>query len=148
MCLLKGGVMKNCWGLGTILFVLMCLASTAAFAEVVVIANKDVSETSMSKDKVKQIFLGKVVKWQDGSRIHFVTLKGDSHKDFLKEYIGRSEAQYKTYWKKILFTGKGSMPKSFDTEEEMAQYVANTAGAIGYVSTNAATENVATITVN
>ena len=140
--------MKNCWGLGTILLVLMCLASTAAFADVVVIANKNVSETSMSKDKVKQIFLGKVVKWQDGSRIHFVTLKGDSHKSFLKEYIGRSEAQYKTYWKKILFTGKGSMPKSFDTEQEMAQYVANTKGAIGYISKNTAAENVASISVN
>ena len=33
--------MKNCWGLGTILLVLMCLASTAAFADVVVIANKN-----------------------------------------------------------------------------------------------------------
>lgn len=140
--------MKNCWGLGTILLVLMCLASTAAFAEVVVIANKNVSETSMSKDKVKQIFLGKVVKWQDGSRIRFVTLKGDSHKSFLKEYIHRSEAQYKTYWKKILFTGKGSMPKSFDTEQEMAQYVANTKGAIGYISKNTAAENVASISVN
>lgn len=140
--------MKNCWGLGTILLVLMCLASTAAFADVVVIANKNVSETSMSKDKVKQIFLGKVVKWQDGSRIRFVTLKGDSHKSFLKEYIGRSEAQYKTYWKKILFTGKGSMPKSFDTEQEMAQYVANTKGAIGYISKNTAAENVASISVN
>jgi len=140
--------MKNCWGLGTILLVLMCLASTAAFADVVVIANKNVSETSMSKDKVKQIFLGKVVKWQDGSRIRFVTLKGDSHKSFLKEYIGRSEAQYKTYWKKILFTGKGSMPKSFATEQEMAQYVANTKGAIGYISKNTVAENVASISVN
>ena len=135
-------------GLGTILFVLLCLASTAAFADVVVIANKNVPETSMSKERVKNIFLGKVVKWQDGSRIRFVTLKGDSHKSFLKEYIGRSEAQYKTYWKKILFTGKGSMPKSFDTEQEMAQYVANTKGAIGYISKNTAAENVASISVN
>lgn len=140
--------MKNCWGFGTILFVLICLASTAAFADVVVIANKNVSETSMTKDKVKNIFLGKIVKWQDQSRIHFVTLKGDVHKNFLKEYIGRSETQYKTYWKKILFTGKGSMPKTFKTEQEMTQYVANTEGAVGYINKNTASENVVTISVN
>ena len=140
--------MKNCWGLGTILFVLICLASTAAFADVVVIANKNVSETSMTKDKVKNIFLGKIVKWQDSSRIHFVTLKGDVHKSFLKEYIGRSTNQYKTYWKKVLFTGKGSMPKTFSTEQEIIQYVANTEGAVGYINKNTASENVATISVN
>lgn len=140
--------MKNCWGIGTILFVLICLASTAAFAEVVVIANNGVSETSMTKEKIKNIFLGKIVKWQDGGRIHFVTLKGDVHKDFLKAYVGRNASQYKTYWKKIMFTGKGSMPKTFSTEQEMVQYVANTEGAIGYIDKNTATENVKTISVN
>jgi ABC-type phosphate transport system substrate-binding protein len=33
-----------------------------------------------------------------------------------------------------VFTGKGSMPKSFASDAEVVKYVSTTKGAIGYVS--------------
>jgi ABC-type phosphate transport system substrate-binding protein len=41
------------------------------------------------------------------------------------------------YFRTLVFTGKGSPPKSFATTDEIIQYVANTEGAIGYVSLDA-----------
>ena len=140
--------MKNAFVLIFLMLVMLCLTSTTSFAEVLIIANNNVSEDSISKDAVKDIFLGKTVKWSDKSNISFVILKNDVHKAFLKEYIKRSSSQYGNYWKKMVFTGKGREPREFDTEKELVQYVAETEGAIGYVSQGAERKNVKTINVN
>jgi ABC-type phosphate transport system substrate-binding protein len=47
-----------------------------------------------------------------------------------------------------VFTGQGSMPKTFDTESALMEYVAATPGAIGYVGASAANhEGVKTLAV-
>lgn len=125
-----------------------CLVAGYALAEVVVIANKGVSQDSLTKDEIKNIFLGKMVKWPDNSSIHFVTSKADVHGAFLKMYINRSTSQFRNYWRKMVFTGKGQKPKAFQSDEELIQYVSETQGAIGYVGKDAALKNVKTITVN
>jgi hypothetical protein len=34
----------------------------------------------------------------------------------------------------VVFTGQGAMPKTFDSESALIEYVADTPGAVGYVS--------------
>jgi ABC-type phosphate transport system substrate-binding protein len=140
--------MKNTFVVIFLMLVMLCLGSTTSFADVLIIANKNVSEDSISKEEVKNIFLGKTVKWLDKSSISFVILKNDVHKDFLKEYIKRSSSQYGNYWKKMVFTGKGSKPKAFETEKDLVRYVAETKGAIGYINKGTEMMNVKTINVN
>jgi len=140
--------MKKCLLFLLVLVFLFSQGSAAALAEVILISNKSVSASSLSENDVQDIFLGKTAKWPDGSKIHFVTLKGDVHKDFLKQYIKRTESQYNTYWKKMLFTGKGNRPKEFDSEKEMIDWVASTEGAIGYVSKSTGAGSAKVISVN
>jgi ABC-type phosphate transport system substrate-binding protein len=59
---------------------------------------------------------------------------GAPHKALLQEYMGKSDQALRTYLKSLVFTGKGSMPKSFGSDAEIVKYVASTKGAIGYVS--------------
>jgi hypothetical protein len=140
--------MKKTVFLALLISVMLCLASTTSFAEILIIANQNVHENSLSNEEVKQIFLGKTVKWGDGSGIQFAVLKGDFHKTFLKEYIKRSSSQYNNHWKMMVFTGKGMKPTAFETEKEMVQYIAETDGAVGYVSQRTEIGNVKTIDVN
>ncbi|MBW1898141.1 MAG: hypothetical protein JRI61_03685, partial [Deltaproteobacteria bacterium] len=126
--------MKNTFVVTFLMLVMLCMASTTSFAEVLIIANKNVSEDSISKEGVKKIFLGKTVKWDDKSSISFVVLKSDVHKAFLKEYIKRSSSQYTNHFKMMVFTGKGRKPRAFDTEKDLIRYVAATEGAVGYIS--------------
>jgi len=140
--------MKNTFVVTFLMLVMLCLASTNSFAEVLIVANKNVSQDSLSKEEVQNIFLGKTVKWVDKSNITFVVLKNDVHKDFLKEYIKRSTSQYGNYWKKMVFTGKGRKPIAFETEKELVQYVAETEGAVGYIHKGTEMMNVKTIKVN
>ena len=120
----------------------VCMASG-----VVVIANKSVSDTTLTKSDLSNIYLGKKSAWSDGSKINFVVLAGNTHAAFLKDYIGRTESQFNTFWKKQIFTGKGSPPKELNSDQAMVDFVAQTAGAIGYVSAGADVSKVKIITI-
>lgn len=115
--------------------ILTIFFSSTAFAEnIIIICNKKVAETVLDKDGVIKIFMGKKTEWQDHQKIKFVIMKkGSIHKEFLKQYIGKSSSQFRNYWRKKVFTGKGRAPKKIDSPEAMIQYVAETNGAIGYI---------------
>jgi ABC-type phosphate transport system substrate-binding protein len=116
--------------------------------DVVIICNKGVSDTSLSKDDIKNIYLGKKSSWSDNTKITFVTLSdSDIQKSFLKEYINKTPSQFNTYWKKLVFTGKGKMPKSFDSDADLIDFVSKTDGALGYVSASSESDDVKVIKV-
>jgi hypothetical protein len=113
--------------------VLSCAAMHAQ--NVVVIVNSAVRATAASSDDIREIFAGEKSSLGDGSRVTPVTLKGGpAHEAFLKEYVGKGDAAFRTGWRNLVFTGQGSMPKMFDSEVALVDYVAATPGAIGYVS--------------
>ena len=128
--------------------IVFALVAGAAHADVLIIANKDVKDTAITKADLKEIFLGKKVQWKDNTKIRFAILKeSDPHKTFLRTYINKSTQQYSNYWRKMVFTGKGRIPKSFATSSEMMKYVSSTNGAIGYVGSSTKPANVNTINV-
>jgi ABC-type phosphate transport system substrate-binding protein len=105
--------------------------------DVFIIANKEVPDDSLTRNDIKGIFLGEKVLWNNQQKITFVILKTKAHEDFLEKYIGNTPAQYRNYWKKMVFTGKSKSPRAFDTAEEIIEYVANTGGAVGYIPSEA-----------
>ncbi|RLC09926.1 MAG: hypothetical protein DRI57_21225 [Deltaproteobacteria bacterium] len=124
----------------------MVAFSSAAYADVIIIANKDVPENTLSRKEIKEIFFGKRVQWSDHRKIHVTTLKDTViHKMFLKQYLNKSHAKWKSYWKRMIFTGRGVPPKSVRTEAELIEYIAETKGAVGYVSSEGIPDDSETI---
>ena len=116
--------------------------------DLVIITNENVPTSVLSKDDIKQIFLGKKTTWDNGEKIIFVVQTGtDANTSFLKTYILKNAYQFDIYWKKQVFTGKGKAPKSFSSEQELVQFVSQTPGAIGYVSSGTDIGKVKTILV-
>ncbi|MBN1782173.1 hypothetical protein JW948_13655 [bacterium] len=114
-----------------------CLLILPLFAQndFVMIINKNIQETSINRSSAESIFLGKKSRWTDGTKIVPVTLKeGELHESFIREIVKKSTNAYMNYWRKMIFTGKGVMPVSFDNEKDLIEYVGRTDGAIGYVS--------------
>ena len=64
---------------------------------------------------------------------------GAAHEAFLKDYVGKTDSALETYYRSLVFTGKGSMPKTFATDAEVVAFVEKTKGAIGYVATGTST---------
>lgn len=109
-------------------------AETSSTPEaIVIISHKDVSD-SLKKSDIEQIFLGKKTRWANDAAIYFAVLTEESvYQTFLKDYINKTTIQYTNYWKKQVFTGKGRMPKSFSTSQDIIKFVAETPGAISFV---------------
>lgn len=111
--------------------------ATLAQAEVAVIVNPGAS-AAPAQAQVANIFLGK-----DKS------LKGVDQKDWNptkeKFYAGvanKNEAQLKSYWSGLVFTGKGQPLPSVAGDAEVVAKVAAEADAIGYVDKAAVTDQV------
>jgi ABC-type phosphate transport system substrate-binding protein len=105
-----------------------------ARAQVVVIANSGVAVGDVSKAELHDIFTGASSSLKGGGQVTPVLLKqGATHESFLELYVGKSDSAFRASWRSLLFSGQGVMPKTLDTDTAVVEYVAHTAGAIGYV---------------
>ncbi|NLD36831.1 MAG: hypothetical protein GX654_08180 [Desulfatiglans sp.] len=119
------------------LFFIFFYTGSAVASEYIIIANESVQGDAISNNDAAQIFIGKKRAWENGDTIVPVTLtNGTTHENFLKEVVNKSPLQFKTYWKNVVFTGKGQALKNFDSESDLVSFVVNTKGAIGYISSN------------
>lgn len=129
----------------------LVLASSAisAGAGEIVIGHPDLGLTSIKAETVKNVFLGKTTKLDNGVKVSFGILKeGPAHENFLGGVVGKTPSQFLSYWRKLAFSGKGTMPEEFESEDALVAYVKTTPGAIGYVSDSAATAGVAVLTLD
>ena len=136
--------------LAGVFVMLASMVGTAWAGDIVVVANKGIGESSLSKKEIQSIFLGKK-KSLGGTTVQLAILKGnakDVHGRFLKTYVKKSPSKFKNYYKKLVFTGKGKEPKSFASEASLLAFVARTNGAIGYASADAVTHQVKTMRIS
>ena len=126
----------------------MAAAAVPVWAEVAVVANASVGVNEISVDELKRVFLGAKSSLGDGGTVEPVLMQsGAAHVAFLKDYIGKTDAALRNHFKSLVFTGRGSMPKSFSTDADVVAYVAKTKGAIGYVGNAAAAAGVKRLAV-
>jgi TonB family protein len=121
---------------------------SAQAANVKIIANPSVRAESISAAEVRSVFLEERNSLRDGTHVEPVLATGGpAHAEFLKEYLGQSDNSLQDYYRTLVFTGKGLMPKVLRTDEDIVAYVARTRGAIGYVSSAAALDGVKALAV-
>jgi len=116
---------------GTIMFgTVHALAS-----DVKIVANPSVRADSITPAELRSVFLEDRRSLDDGSHVEPVLAKGGAaHEAFLRQYVGKSDDDLRTYYRTLVFTGTGSMPKFLDSDAEIINYVSRTKGAVGYVS--------------
>jgi ABC-type phosphate transport system substrate-binding protein len=109
--------------------------SAQAQADIVAVVSAESSITRLSTSQLADIFLGKVSRFPDGSLAVPVDLSdGSAERDqFYAKLTGKSPAQIKAYWSKIIFTGRGQPPKAVQNGSDMKTYVAANIDAIGYM---------------
>jgi ABC-type phosphate transport system substrate-binding protein len=128
--------------------IMLFIPNMVMAGDIIIIGNKSVADSKLNKQDLKNIYLGKKTTWNDNKKIVFVTQDNSGVSDqFLSEYVSKSSAQYSSYWKEKIFTGQGTPPKSFASDKEMIQFVTQTEGAIGYVSSSEGLDNVKKLTI-
>lgn len=112
-------------------------------AEVKVIANLSVNADSITVSELKRVYLEQTRLLSDGSHVEPVLEKsGSAHATFLKDFFDINDDALQSYYRTLVFTGRGSMPRALDSDTDVIAYVTNTRGAIGYVNASAAVDGV------
>ena len=89
----------------------------------------------ITANDLRAIFTGAQSTLPDGFHVLPVTLKGGpAHEVFLRNYLQETPEEFRTAWRKAVFTGQGAMPRAFESEAALLKFVASTPGAVGYVS--------------
>ena len=120
-----------------------------AKAEEIVIVKAGHSSTEIPRRRLKKLLLGKSRKWPSGEKVILAVLThGPTHEHFIKKHARKTPKQFTNYWRKLVFSGKGKMPKSFSSETELIKFVARTPGALGYIDSATPRDGVTALSVN
>jgi ABC-type phosphate transport system substrate-binding protein len=116
----------------------------AGNADVVVVVSSKCAASTLSKDQVLDIFLGKTTRFPDGTlAVPIDQVEGSPARDeFYAKFANKSPAQVKAHWTKIIFTGRGQPPKSVPNSVEVRKLIAANPQAISYIERSAVDGNV------
>jgi ABC-type phosphate transport system substrate-binding protein len=128
----------------------LCLAiGDAASADVVAVVSLRNSLTSLSKAQLTDIFLGKTTRFPDGTQAMPIDQEEGSpaRDEFYATVAGKSAAQIKAYWAKIIFTGRGQPPKAVSNSIDIRKLLASNPQAIGYIERSSVDSSVKVLAV-
>ena len=107
-----------------------------ALDEAVVIANSSVAADRLSAEELKNIYTDRTKYWDDGQAVIIVVLPGKTDAA-LQQASGMSGSQFKTFWQRLAFSGRGSEPEKAGDTAALVNFVASTKGAIALVPADA-----------
>jgi ABC-type phosphate transport system substrate-binding protein len=124
-------------GLGVIGLALS-LSGGTTMADVVAVVSSRSPLTALSKNQVVDIFLGRVSRFPDGEQaLPIDQAEGSAaREEFYAKFAGKSAAQIKAHWAKIIFTGRGHPPEELSNSIEVKKLIIKNPRAIGYIEKN------------
>jgi ABC-type phosphate transport system substrate-binding protein len=112
----------------------------------IVIANSSLAADSLTADALKDVYTGKTKYWDGGQNIVIVVLS-DKTDAAVQQASGMEASQFKTFWQRLAFSGRGQEPKHADDAAAIVALVASTKGAIAIVPADTAVAGVKKIDV-
>jgi ABC-type phosphate transport system substrate-binding protein len=125
---------------------LLLASAGVCWAEVAVIVNASVDTTASMKE-IKKVYLGKSKSLSGGYKVKPIALaEGSETRDaFNQAVLKKSDSQLKSYWAKLIFTGKGHPPKEMENDQEVIRAISDNPKLIGYVEASSVTPEVKVI---
>lgn len=119
-------------------FVSGMLGAANARAEIVVVVNTANQASRMFSEQAAQFFLGKSNQFTPIDQGKESAIR----RDFYQKIASKSLSQVEGVWAKIEFSGKGTMPKSYNSDAAVKKAVAADPTAIGYIDKASVDETV------
>lgn len=118
---------------GLMLAVLLLAPLRAAPIEgAVIVANDSVALESISLAALRDLYTGRTTYWQDGESVIIIVL-AEKTDPALKEISGMEPSQFRTFWQRMVFSGRGRLPKTATDAAGVAALIAANKGAIAIV---------------
>jgi ABC-type phosphate transport system substrate-binding protein len=101
-----------------------------------IVVNSANTSTGESKSTLGKIFLKKIREWDNKVKVTPYDLddKSEARKAFSDGVHGKSVSAIKSYWQRMIFSGRDVPPDEIASEADLLKRIAADKGAIGYVS--------------
>jgi ABC-type phosphate transport system substrate-binding protein len=121
--------------LATLTGATLTLFAPHAMAELVVVVSSKSPLAALTENQVADIFLGRSSELPGGGDAVPIDQADDAanRQEFYRHVTGKSPAQLKTYWSKLIFTGRGQPPREVGDASAVKKAVAMSNSAIGYI---------------
>ncbi|QNI02471.1 phosphate ABC transporter substrate-binding protein [Halomonas sp. SH5A2] len=131
------------WGL------LFCLGVNTALAEVVVVVSTQNPTETLSRDELRDIYLGRLKRFSDGTVVEPVDQRESSpaYSKFYRYYMEMTPSQIKAHRSKLIFTGRGQPPALVADDSDMANTIAASPRAIGYLDSSTVDERLRVVSI-
>jgi ABC-type phosphate transport system substrate-binding protein len=122
----------------------LALSAGAGAADLVVIVSAKNPLTALRAEQVAEIFLAQVGRFPDGVEATPLDLPvGAALRDeFYARVAAKSPPLMRSYWTKMIFTGRGQPPRELDSSAAIRKLVASHPGMIAYIDRAAVDESV------
>lgn len=116
---------------------------SVAQAQLSVIVNEKGPQVNMTTMDLKKVFKGEKQRWSDGTAIKIAMIKTNLPvgTETAKKVYNMTSDEVSKLWLGLVFSGQAKAPVFFVSESELLNFVQNTPGAIGIVSTKSGTGN-------
>ena len=113
---------------------LLLTLSATLHAEPVVVVSASSELTMLTQDEVRQLFNG-LTRRASGVALKPLDLpaKSAERTGFYQRVMGKSAEQMKSYWARMIFTGRGMPPREVSSDLEMVMLVGSNRNFSGYV---------------
>ncbi|PZP96889.1 MAG: hypothetical protein DI587_18665 [Variovorax paradoxus] len=117
----------------------LSVAAGVAQAQVAVVVGAKSATAAMTADQVASIFLGKSNQLASGAAAAAADLPESAavREQFYTKVTGKSSAQVKAGWSRLVFSGKATPPKELANAADVKSFVAANPDAIGYIEKSA-----------
>ena len=126
----------------------LAVAGQAAPQEIDIIVNGSNNIKTLSKNELRQIFLGKIRVWPSGDEIEIATNVEEEGR--LKEFTRLIEStvlKFSRDWVRISLSGDAPPPVEVDSDDEMINFVSRKKGAIGFIGSAVSSDKVRIVEV-
>lgn len=104
-------------------------------ADIAVIMSARAPVPGLTSAQLADIYLGRTNRLPDGTPVQPCDLpEGLPLRDeFYNRVVGKSSAQVKAYWSKLIFTGRGRPPREASSSQDAKRLVAENPGLLCYI---------------
>lgn len=123
--------------------------AAAAPDDIVVVVSAGNPATEISRRHLADLYLGRTTRFPNGEAAEPVDQRsGSKARDaFYERYVGRSAAEIKAHWSRIIFTGRGRPPREEQDCTAVKRYVVEHPRAIGYIERSRVDDSVRVVRV-
>lgn len=120
--------------------------SLSAQANMVVVVAKSSSLDKLDNQHIANIFLARTNRYPNGEKALPIELNNLTIRNsFYQTITGKSANQLSAYWTTLVFTGKGTPPKTVNDVNQLIHHIVRNPGSIAYIDSEMLTDELKVI---